>query len=969
MINNYFKKACFLLALMFGVGSQAATVYVDQASTGIPDGLTWGTAWLDVQTALASASAGDEIWVAQGTYFADPTIQSVSFHLNGSADIAGIYGGFDASALPSSICDADPSAYPTILSGEINGAGITDNTERIILVTPLAADLVIQGLHIQYGYADGGGAANSGAGVHYEGGSTFTLSINACEFLKNTASSFGGAIYTGANGVISLNIGCGLENTVIYNQANRGGGMYTQTGATVSVQSSYFGFNNANRGGGIFYRSTANTIESGLIFEQNTSALEGGAIFENVCSTVSSANCVFVDNVAGSNGGAVYTRNSGRSISSSDLKQNSAFSGGAIAVVNGSFTSGGSTVNYIDNVATFNGGALYIEAVGTASLDLGNYSGNTASNAGGGIFASASSDVDVIGSDFDNNSATYGGGISMDNADLDVNSSTLSNNQAQDGGGIYVSQGAMNVNTASTLEYNDASDNGGAIYMADFSGASVDDATFIQNTASSGGAIYGFNMDGQVSSSSFGTDYASFRGGAIALKTVTQFDIISCAFDNSNTDLSASGGKGGAIYAQGSNVYTAQTIYQGCSSPEGGVAGLESSQWHSDDCIFDQNFAPVYGGVFHAEASELEIENDEFTENSANEAGAIFVMDGCQVFIRNSLAFGNTANGNGGFMINQHSSDVYVGNFMAIANTSSAEGGVFSSESTDANYFIANMMGTCNYASQSNIYNSTSGGENFRMYFSSFTNNTHPDGLSFTTGRSVMQNSFSSIIANSIFWQNQDHTFCGGATVEYTDTDGGYDCSGFVALPWPGAGNVNINPEFLDVDGLDNALCTGDDELRLNGPSSLGTDSPCLDIGSGAASHHPSDFADVDDDGDFVELLPIDILGANRIYNVIPDMGAYENDGTYKNAGVPAIYAQEGDMHVFPNPATDVLNVISGSDILGAQVFNLNGQLMEAYANLSSGQAQIDLSQLSPGVYILRVTDASGESTKQIEKF
>ena len=75
-------------------------IYVDLEAAGNNDGTSWQGAFTDLHPALESAIAGDQIWVAAGTYH--PSVEYCgtgdnrykSFQLkNGVA----VYGGFDPS--------------------------------------------------------------------------------------------------------------------------------------------------------------------------------------------------------------------------------------------------------------------------------------------------------------------------------------------------------------------------------------------------------------------------------------------------------------------------------------------------------------------------------------------------------------------------------------------------------------------------------------------------------------------------------------------------------------------------------------------------------------------------------------------------------------------------------------------------------------------------------------------------------
>ena len=53
--------------------AQSQRYYVNTQALPSGDGLSWGTAFKDLQDALVLADSGDEIWVAEGTYYPSQT--------------------------------------------------------------------------------------------------------------------------------------------------------------------------------------------------------------------------------------------------------------------------------------------------------------------------------------------------------------------------------------------------------------------------------------------------------------------------------------------------------------------------------------------------------------------------------------------------------------------------------------------------------------------------------------------------------------------------------------------------------------------------------------------------------------------------------------------------------------------------------------------------------------------------------
>src|SRR3954447_12681724 len=76
----------------------SAVLRVDANSPStMPDGAAWASAFPDLQQALAVATAGDQIRIADGTYKpTSGTDRTVSFHMKEGVSIYGGYAGYGA---------------------------------------------------------------------------------------------------------------------------------------------------------------------------------------------------------------------------------------------------------------------------------------------------------------------------------------------------------------------------------------------------------------------------------------------------------------------------------------------------------------------------------------------------------------------------------------------------------------------------------------------------------------------------------------------------------------------------------------------------------------------------------------------------------------------------------------------------------------------------------------------------------
>ena len=317
-------------------------------------------------------------------------------------------------------------------------------------------------------------------------------------------------------------------------------------------------------------------------------------------------------------------------------------------------------------------------------------------------------------------------------------------------------------------------------------------------------------------------------------------------------------------------------ITGGMGSSGGGMIN-EASSPTVTNCVFVGNTAVVHGGgmanLFWSNPSVIDC---TFTEN-AGLGGGMFN------FVSSPTVIDSAFNGNvGGGMINEVSNPVVTGCSFT-GNTSGHGAGMFNGSSSSPTVtncsFSRNSAslvggGMYNFTADSVLVNCTFSGnlskaEGGAMWsFNSMptlVNCTFSSNAAGTTGGGMYNLAGSQIVTNSIFWGNgPDQIFddiVPVTTVSFSNVQGG----------WPGTGNIDADPLFVDPNNGDYRLSSG---------------SPCIDAGNNWGV--PPDTADVDGDGDTRELTPWDLDGNPRFnadpadfdpgcgVPVVVDMGAYE---------------------------------------------------------------------------------------------
>lgn len=265
--------------------STGSTWFVDGSASGSNSGKRWADAFTDLQSALAVAGAGQEIWVAAGTYVPSTNDATISFSIPSGVRL---YGGFAGTETRRE--QRDVSANPTILSGDIGADDVvgtghtywyttwninTPNSGHVLDASGTSADTVVDGFTIANGATGPSGTPSSsplmiGSGLYMVGGAAQILN---CTFVHNLAGfGPGGAVYL-LDASPTLAACTFLEN---YVHLSHGGGVYVGGTSAPTIEDCSF-VRNVSRSG------TGGTLGAGLAhYGSQPLSLRGCTFVENV---------------------------------------------------------------------------------------------------------------------------------------------------------------------------------------------------------------------------------------------------------------------------------------------------------------------------------------------------------------------------------------------------------------------------------------------------------------------------------------------------------------------------------------------------------------------------------------------------------------------------------------------------------------------------------------------------------------
>jgi len=256
----------------------------------------------------------------------------------------------------------------------------------------------------------------------------------------------------------------------------------------------------------------------------------------------------------------------------------------------------------------------------------------------------------------------------------------------------------------------------------------------------------------------------------------------------------------------------------------GGGVYINNGSPTLNDCTITGNSAGYHGGGMLNKNSSPALTGCTFVGNAAERLGGAVVNSHSDPTLTNCIISANATGfwGCGGGMSNSHSDPILINCVISANSAPFGGGGIYNEKS---NPTLINCTLTANAAEHG------SGIDN--------VDDSH------------------SILANCILWANTPSQIGSNATVSYSDVQGG----------WPGVGNIDADPLFVDPKGPDNVMGTQDDNLRLLGGSA------CLDAGNNTAVP-PAVTVDLGGDPRFTD----DPATADTGHGTPPivDMGAYE---------------------------------------------------------------------------------------------
>ncbi len=646
-------------------------LHVDHSVAEPGDGTDWTCAFQDLQDALSVAQAGDEIWVAAGTYM--PTSDGnrlTSFVLQNNV---AIYGGFDGTE--TELLHRDWATNVTVLSGDIGAVGThTDNSYSVVLGSGRDNTAVLDGFTITRGNANGSGdfldPERCGGGMYSNGGSAL---VRNCSFIENASEFSGGGMYNLFSSA-PLVINCLFAG----NTSGEGGAMSNIASSSPNLTNCVFIGNQAlGNGGGSYNFNASDPILTNCSFSGNTAIL-GAAIFNAL-----NADVQMINGIIWGHGVSAIVNDNGATMNAT----NSILEGGYAPCV--SCPSGNGNIDPlfvfqppvgpgVSGDLRLQMGSPAIDAADTTSAPGFDFDGKLRPIGPGddiGAFEHGINcpDGHILYVDYSANGENDGSSWTDAFTDLQSALTTVCSNidEIWVASGTYKPTESTNRHVAFVMKNNlriyggfigneaDSFDlslrNFSAnttILSGNIGGPDSTDNSYtvvVAVNADSTAVLDGFTITDGYGEADFGFPSAPARGGGLHINGGNP-TIENCDFSN-NTALF-----GGGIYVLFSdptiahcNFIENRQIFGGYGG--GGMMCEGNSSPEVNGCVFEQNYGFFGGGVYFS-GGDPQVDNCQFVNNTGIYGAAIANVGGTTARITNSLIRDNMASVYGGGVVN-----------------------------------------------------------------------------------------------------------------------------------------------------------------------------------------------------------------------------------------------------------------------------------------------------------------------------
>ena len=272
-------------------------LYVDCDALPGGDGVSWDTAFDDLQDCLDLAVYSFTIRVAEGTYRPDRGTgdRSMSFELRSTIALEGGYAGY-GTPNPD---ERDTGLHETVLSGDLdeddgpNFDNIDENSYCVVGAANTDASAVLDGFTVTGANDD---TSENHAGLRISNASP---TVRNCKFTTNWTNG-------------------------------HGAGLRVEDGSSPTILNSMFIQNSSTGiGAGLYSGNGCHPTVVSCIFIDNTASVGGGGLALSSSYYVPVVNCTFVGN-SGDTGGGIYSNGGGAGVINCIFSGNTALQGGEL---------------------------------------------------------------------------------------------------------------------------------------------------------------------------------------------------------------------------------------------------------------------------------------------------------------------------------------------------------------------------------------------------------------------------------------------------------------------------------------------------------------------------------------------------------------------------------------------------------------------------------------------------------------